>query len=249
MLENGANLKGSKGFHELVRSGVLDTELKWYHSPLFHRELRIEVAQVECLPVLDFVGCGRDQILLITFDDFFHESKLAAWKHVGEVALKDLTLHGVQSRHDLLPRRSHLHHFPILSSALCHCQSRSPSVLGNQFRDKLLLFGERHSLHSLVEFLLVNVWNFDRNLVELLLEFLAMFKSLGQNLLLRFLGVCLLLLYVHGRDDGFDGWTDLLHASVSVRELSLLHLLCVLESLQVSQSLVDWHHRLLLFVE
>ena len=76
-----------------------------------------------------------------------------------------------------------------------------------------------------------------------------MFKSLGQNFLLSFLAVLFLLLLVHGRDDGFDGRTDLLHAFVSVREFSLLHLLCVLESLQVSQSLVKRHHRLLVFVE
>lgn len=76
-----------------------------------------------------------------------------------------------------------------------------------------------------------------------------MLESLGDNFLLGFLVILFLLLHVHCLYDSLDLGSDLLESLVSSSELFLAELSRVLEPLQVSESVADWHHCFLLLSE
>ena len=86
------------------------------------------------------------------------------------------------------------------------------------------------------------VWHLLSDFIELRLKLISVLVRLLLNLLLSLLLVPFLLLGVHRFNDLLHLRLDLLQSLVGCRELSLIHLLRILVSLQVSQCLVKWHH-------
>lgn len=122
-------------------------------------------------------------------------------------------------------------------------------MLGYELRDELLLPGERHALHGLIQAQLVLFWHLAGNLVELLLKLLAMLEGMSDHFLFRLFVILLLLLDVHGLHDGFDGRPNLLQLLVGRSELFLAQIFRTLVLLKVNQGVSDRHHLFLLLRE
>lgn len=236
--KNGANLESSKGFHELVWSGVAHTEFERQNATFLHREVCVEVAQVDSFPLFYLLLRRWQDVWAAIGNELLHERDLPAWHHLSHVALQNLPLHWVHGLHESVEGLRQLDHLEIFCLSLLSRHLLSSLMSSDHFGQELFLLLQWHALHSLCQTHLLLIGHRHSNLIKLLLQLVPVLVSLLLNLFLCLLLILFLLLVVHRLDNLLNLWSDFLKSFVCFSELSLIHIYSILICLKVAHCLI-----------